>query len=103
LVVRDMSLLAKQYQVGLVNLTIESTTKTPQALAQLTLSVQTRGDYVNLKRWVAELQVRHAWLAVKSLDWRSTSASGVSAFGQSPIGSAAPIEASFIWVLYVQD
>lgn len=98
-VVRDMTALAKQHQLVVVNLSIESTTKSTQALAQQQISVQAKGDYASLKRWMGEVLVRHPWLAVKSLNWRSADAGGGAPFA----AVAAPLEATFVWVLYVQD
>lgn len=98
-VVRDMTGLAKQHQLVVVNLSIESTAKSTQMLAQQQISVQAKGDYTSLKRWMGEMLARHPWLAVKSLNWRSADAGGGTPFA----AAAAPLEATFVWVLYVQD
>lgn len=84
----DMTRLAKQHHVQLINLSVEASAKTPQALAQRQITVQVKTDYANLKTWMGELMGRYPWLAVKSLN------------GQS---AEAGLDINMTWVLYVED
>ncbi len=71
-VVNDMTRLAKQHHVQIVNLTVELTPKTPHNLVQHQITMQAKADYTQTKAWIGELLSRHPWLAIKSFTGQST-------------------------------
>jgi hypothetical protein len=86
--VGDMTRLAQHHRVQLVNLTIEATASSAQAVAQRQITMQVKADYAGLKAWMGEMLARYPWLAVKSFSGQSTDSG---------------LDINMAWVLYVQD
>ena len=89
--VEQASQQAQRQGIAIRAVSVAHHAATPSAWGRVVLEMSTTGPYAAQKSWQASLQKSHPALAVQSVRWQATPASG------------SGLDAQWSWVLHVRD